>query len=265
MLLQLAIRRIIYEHSILSHAGPAIVAAFLASTVEFVEALTVILAVGSVRGWRDALLGAAAAIVVLFLLVLTLGTTLTRVPLHMLKIAVGGLLLLFGLRWLRKAILRAAGVIALHDEMAVFARRTQALRNQGVAGGWDQIAFGSAFQITMLEGIEVVFIVVAVGAGGAGLLLPASLGAFAALLVVIAAGLVIHRPLSRVPENGLKFVVGVLLSAFGSFWFGEGTGVAWPGADWSLLALFAWFLAVSLVAVVLCRARAERTFARIGT
>ena len=249
---------------VLSHAGPATLAAFLASAVEFVEALTVILAVGSVRGWRGALLGAAAAVAVLFLLVLTLGTTLTRVPVHMLQIAVGALLLLFGLRWLRKAILRAAGIIALHDEAAVFARKTQALRDHGAAEGWDRIAFGTAFQITMLEGIEVVFIVVAIGAGGAGLLVPASLGALAALLAVTAAGLMIHRPLSRVPENGLKFVVGVLLSAFGSFWFGEGTGVAWPGSDWSLLALVAWFLAVSLLAVALCRARAKRTPGRIG-
>ena len=247
-----------------SHAGPAIAAAFLASTVECVEALTVILAVGSVRGWRDALLGAAAALGVLLLIILSLGTALTRIPLDAIQLAVGALLLLFGLRWLRKAILRSAGLIPLHDEAAAFAKSTAAMQGHGLAAGWDGIAFGAAFQITMLEGIEVVFIVVAVGAGGAGLLLPASLGALGALLLVGLLGLVVHRPLSRIPENGLKFVVGVLLSAFGSFWFGEGIGVAWPGADWSILALVAGFFAVAVLAVPLCRALAGRPVAAHG-
>lgn len=241
-----------------THAGPSILAAFLASMVEFVEALTVVLAVGSVRGWRDTLLGSAVAFGLLLLIVVVLGTALTRIPLDMLQLVVGALLLLFGLRWLRKAILRAAGVIPLHDEMAAFAKQSDAMRGHGVAGGWDRVAFGAAFQITMLEGIEVVFIVIAIGAGGAGLLLPASLGALAALLVVAVLGLAIHRPLARVPENSLKFVVGVLLSAFGSFWVGEGIGAAWPGADWSILALIVGFLAIALLTVPLCRARAGR-------
>jgi uncharacterized membrane protein len=218
-----------------AHAGPSVLAAFLASLVEFVEALTVILAVGSVRGWRHALLGTAAALGVLVLLVAMLGTALTRIPLETIQLAVGTLLLLFGLRWLRKAILRSAGVIPLHDETEAFAKQAASMRGQAAAGGWDRVAFGTAFQITMLEGTEVVFIVIAIGAGGAGLLLPASLGALAALLVVAALGLLIHRPLANVPENSLKFVVGVLLSAFGTFWAGEGAGVAWrrlvdPGA-----------------------------------
>lgn len=238
-----------------THAGPSILAAFLASTVEFVEALTVILAVGSVRGWRDALLGTAAALGVLLVAIAAFGTVLTRIPLGILQVVVGALLLLFGLRWLRKAILRAAGVIPVHDEAAAFASELTAMRGHRVAEGWDGIAFGAAFQITMLEGIEVVFIVVAVGAGGAGLLLPASLGALAALLLVAALGVLVHRPLSQVPENGLKFVVSVLLSALGAFWFGEGIGIAWPGADWSIAALVVGFLAVALLAVRLCRAR----------
>ena len=242
-----------------AHAGPSVLAAFLASLVEFVEALTVVLAIGSVRGWRDALLGSASALGVMLVLVLALGRALARVPLGTLQIVVGALLLLFGLRWLRKAILRSAGIIALHDETAAFGKQVEALRRHGPRRtgldrpGLDRIAFGGAFQITMLEGTEVVFIVIAIGAGGAGLLLPASLGAVAALLVVILLGLAIHRPLASVPENTLKFAVGVLLSAFGCFWFGEGIGIAWPGADWSILALVLGFLAASWIAVPLCR------------
>jgi uncharacterized membrane protein len=239
-----------------THAAPSVLAAFLASLVEFVEALTVILAVGSVRGWRGALGGAAVALAVLLAIVAVLGSALTHIPLALIQSGVGALLLLFGLRWLRKAVLRSAGVIPLHDEAAAFAKQTEAMRKVAGGGGWDRVAFGAAFQITMLEGTEVVFIVFAIGAGGAGLLLPASLGALAALLVVVALGLVVHRPLARVPENTLKFVVGVLLSAFGAFWVGEGMGVDWPGADWSILGLIVGFLAVAWLAVPLCRSQA---------
>ena len=241
-----------------AHSGPSILAAFLASLVEFVEALTVVLAIGSVRGWRDALLGTTAALGIMLILVVALGGALTRIPLDYIQLVVGALLLLFGLRWLRKAILRSAGIIPLHDEAAAFSKQVDVMRTHGVERrGWDRIAFAGAFQITMLEGTEVVFIIIAIGAGGAGLLLPASLGAVAALLVVAALGLAVHRPLAKVPENLLKFVVGVLLSAFGSFWFGEGVGIVWPGADWSILALVAGFLAVALLAVSLCRTRAS--------
>ncbi len=237
-----------------AHAGPSVLAAFLASLVEFVEALTVVLAVGSVRGWRSALSGSGIAVVVLLALIAVLGPALTRVPLGPLQVVVGTLLLLFGLRWLRKAILRAAGIIPLHDETAAFEKESRALRQLGGGGGgWDRAGFAAAFQITMLEGVEVVFIVIAIGAGGAGLLLPASLGALAALGVVVALGVAIHRPLANVPENALKFVVGVLLSAFGSFWVGEGIGIEWPGADWAILGLIAGFLAVALLAVASCR------------
>ena len=243
--------------SILSaHAGPTILAAFLASLVEFVEALTVVLAVGSVRGWRGALSGTGAALLVLLVLISVLGTALTCIPLDVIQLAVGALLLLFGMRWLRKAILRAAGVIPLHDEAAAFAKETEAMRKIGRGGGWDKVGFATAFQITMLEGTEVVFIVIAVGAGGSGLLLPASLGALAALLLVVVLGIALHRPLTSVPENTLKFTVGVLLSAFGCFWVGEGMGLEWPGADWSILGLSVGFLALALFAVSLCRSRA---------
>ncbi len=241
-----------------AHAGPSILAAFLASLVEFVEALTVVLAVGSVRGWRSTLAGSLCAVLILLAIVAILGAALTRIPLDAIQLAVGTLLLLFGMRWLRKAILRSAGIIPLHDEQATYAKETEALRRLvGAAPGWDRIAFAASFQITMLEGTEVVFIVIAIGAGGAGLLVPASLGALAALLLVIALGLLVHRPLASIPENTLKFAVGVLLSAFGTFWVGEGIGFAWPGADWSLLGLVAGFLLVALCAVPTSRARAH--------
>ena len=247
-----------------AHAGPSVIAAFLASLVEFVEALTVILAVGSVRGWRGALSGAAGALIILMALIGVLGAALTRVPLRILQLVVGTLLLLFGLRWLRKAVLRSAGVIPLRDEAAAFAKEAEVMRRLAGGGGWDRVAFGAAFQITMLEGTEVVFIVIAIGAGGTGLLLPASLGALAALLVVMLFGFLIHRPLANVPENALKFVVGVLLSGFGSFWVGEGAGVAWPAADWSILGLIAGFLVVASVTVPLCRFQAARRLLAAG-
>jgi Ca2+/H+ antiporter, TMEM165/GDT1 family len=240
-----------------AHVFPSVAAAFLASLVEFVEALTVVLAVGTVRGWRPALLGTGLGLAVLFLMVLLLGPALARIPLDVVQLFVGTLLLLFGLRWLRKAILRAAGVIALHDEEEAFAAEAALLRRgAGIGGGWDTVAIATSFKIVMLEGIEVVFIVIAIGAAG-GLLVPASVGAIAALLLVVGLGLVLHRPLAKIPENALKFTVGVLLCAFGAFWVGEGIGVAWPAEDWSILALIAGFLAVALGTIPLCRSRSQ--------
>lgn len=237
-----------------THAGATLLASFLASLVECVEALTVVLAVGVTRGWRSALAGSASAVLVLLLIVALLGPALTRVPLGDIQLLVGALLLLFGMRWLRKAILRAAGVLALHDEAAIYARQTQVLQGSAAAGrGWDRPAFVAAFKICMLEGVEVVFIVVAIGAGRPGLLLPASVGAVAALLVVTVLGMVVHRPLARVPENTLKFAVGVLLCAFGTFWVGEGVGDAWPGGDTAILALILAYLIAALLAVCCCR------------
>ncbi len=239
----------------LMHGFPSLLAAFLASLVEFVEALTVVLAVGVTRGWRGALAGTAAALALLALLVLVFGPGLSRIPLHDLQLVVGVLLLLFGLRWLRKAILRSAGRIPMRDEAAAFARTTASL---GAAaphrGGWDRLAVATSFQIVMLEGTEVVFIVIALGAAG-GLLLPATVGALVALVVVVLLGAALHAPLARIPENALKFVVGCLLSGFGTFWVGEAIGIAWPGTDWSILALVAGFLAVA-VALVAAKRRA---------
>ena len=242
-----------------THGGPTFLASFLAAVVEAVEALTVILAVGSVRGWSGALSGCATAIAVLLTLVALLGRALTRVPLHTLQLIVGALLLLFGLRWLRKAILRYSGRIPLHNEEAAFAKNVASMQGHAAGQGWDRVAFAAAFQIVMLEGTEVVFIVIGVSAGGLGLLLPASLGAIAALLLVSALGVVLHRPLARIPENTLKFVVGILLSAFGTFWVGEGLGLGWPGEDWSILAVVAGYLGIALSLIALCGAEIETT------
>ncbi|MEA2919324.1 MAG: hypothetical protein QOJ15_11405 [Bradyrhizobium sp.] len=238
----------------LAHIGSAMTAAFLASLVEAVEALTIVLAVATVRGWRPAGFGAFAGLVVLFVIVAVLGPLLDYVPLHLLQLAIGVLLLLFGMRWLRKAILRSAGVIPLHDEALAFAIETTELREQARRheARLDWLAALTSFKAVLLEGLEVVFIVIALSAGG-GLLGAASAGALAACLLVAALGLVIHRPLARVPENTLKFAVGVMLSAFGMFWTGEGLGVAWPGADLAIAAFAVLFLAVGLAAVALAR------------
>jgi len=241
-----------------TRVGTTVAAAFLASLVECVEALTVVLSVGIVRGWTSPLAGCGAALLVLAALVAALGPALTRIPLHLVQLVVGTMILLFGMRWLRKAVLRAAGLIALHDEAAAFAKNTAAMRVAGDAGSaWDGVGFAAAFNITMLEGMEVVFIVVALGAGGTGLLLPASVGAAAAALTIAGLGLALHRPLTRVPENALKFVVGVLLSGFGTFWVGEGAGFPWPGGDAAIAGLMAaWAIAAICLAQV-CRRLAE--------
>jgi uncharacterized membrane protein len=237
-----------------AHAASSALAAFLAALVEFVEALTIVLAVGATRGWRGALGGTGLALLTLLAIILVLGPALAAIPRAAVQLGVGALLLLFGLRWLRKAVLRAAGRVPRHDEAAAYDREVSLLRGLGGIGrGLDSVAVLTAFKITMLEGIEVVFIVIAVGAGGAGLLVPAGVGALAALLLVAAFGLLLHRPLARVPENTLKFAVGVLLTAFGGFWVGEGAGLRWPGADLSLVALNALVLIAASLAVALFR------------
>ena len=238
-------------------AAPAIGAAFVASTVEVVEAFTIVLAVATLRGWRPALSGAAAALGVLAAIVAALGPALNLVPLRALQVAIGVLLLLFGLGWLRKAVLRGAGLMALHDEEAIFQREQSRLGEEvRSARAADGIAALAAFKAVLLEGLEVVFIVLAVGAGR-GLMIPASLGALAAFLLVMAAGLVIHKPLARVPENTLKFLVGVMLSAFGVFWTSEGIGAPWPGGDFALFGLAAAFALGALGLVALVRPRDE--------
>ena len=237
-----------------STVAPAVTAAFLTSLVEVVEAFTIVLAVATLRGWRPAAVGTAAGLAVLAGIVVLLGPLLDRVPIASLQLAIGILLLLFGMGWLRKASLRAAGVIPLHDEDAIFTAEADQLseqaRQQQRNLGW--AAGITALKAVVLEGLEVVFIVIAVGAGR-GLLVPASLGALAACALVLAIGAVVHRPLSRVPENILKFGVGVMLSAFGVFWTGEGLGIGWPGQDLALLLFAALFLGAGLIGSVFAR------------
>lgn len=233
----------------LLHALAPALAAFLASLVEAVEALTVVLAVGHARGYRSALIGVAIALSVLLAIVGLGGPILTLIPFRALQLVIGGLILLFGLRWLRKAILRAAGVIPLHDEDAEYARTEARFATVARAKGFDGVAFGAAFQIVMIEGIEVVFIVLAVGAGGPGLLIPAALGGLLAVILVVLLGLVVHRPLSRVPENTLKLVVGVMLSALGAAWVGEGLGIRWPMGEFAL-PLFAGVFALTAAGLI---------------
>jgi uncharacterized membrane protein len=232
-------------------------AAFLASFVEVVEAFTIVLAVGTFQGWRPALLGTAAGLALLAALVLVLGPLLGLIPIHLLQFIVGVLLLLFGMRWLRKAILRSAGIIALHDEMAAYAAETAQLREEARRhqSRLDWVAGLTAFKAVVLEGIEVVFVVIAVGAGR-GLLWPASLGALAACALVLVIGFIVHKPLARVPENTLKFGVGVMLSAFGVYWTGEGLGVAWPGHDLAIVVFAGIFLAAGLALAVALRGKA---------
>jgi uncharacterized membrane protein len=238
-------------------AAPAVSAAFVASTVEVVEAFTIVLAVATLRGWRPALTGAGAALIVLAAVVAGLGPALSLVPLRALQIVIGVLLLLFGLGWLRKAVLRAAGIMALHDEDAIFEREKNQLAGEVSSGrAADGIAALASFKAVLLEGLEVVFIVLAVGAGR-GLMIPAATGALAAFLAVMAVGLLIHKPLARVPENTLKFLVGIMLSAFGVFWTSEGLGAPWPGGDLALFGLAAAFALGALGLVALVKPRSE--------
>jgi uncharacterized membrane protein len=189
-------------------------------------------------------------------LVAILGPNLTTIPVAVLQTAIGILLLFFGTRWLRKAILRAAGVLGLHDEDAIFARQTKRLAGGIARTAFDGLGFVTSFKAVLIEGLEVVFIVIAVGATGR-LLLPAATGALAAGLVVVLIGLIVHRPLSRVPENLLKLVVGILLTAFGIFWIGEGLGFGWLGGDWAILALIAALGATALLSIRLIAVRVQ--------
>ena len=247
------------------HFAPVVVAAFLASLVEFVEALTIVLAVGVTRGWRPALAGAAAAVAALGLLVTIFGPALQSVPLTVLQLAIGILLLLFGMRWLRKAILRSAGVLKLHDEAAAFERETKALAGQGpgIPSGIDKLGFLTSFNATFIEGLEVVFIVIAVGSAGRAFG-PAIAGAAAAGVLVILVGFIVHRPLAQVPENTLKFTVGLILTSFGVYWIGEGLNYPWPKADFALIGLFASTLVVSRLGVLLARRHAPAPFPAQG-
>jgi uncharacterized membrane protein len=232
-------------------------ATFLACAVEAVEALTIVLAVGLTRGWRSPLIGVAAATVVLAGVVAGLGPALTHIPIDVLRIVVGALLLVFGLQWLRKAVLRASGLKALRDEDAVFARERQAAAEAGAtAATLDWYAFTLSFKGVFLEGLEVAFIVLTFGTTSHDMTLAAA-AAGAALAVVVVVGLIAHAPLSRVPENTMKFAVGLMLTTFGIFWAAEGVGVHWPGSDAALLVILAFLAACSLGIVRLYRVHPE--------
>ena len=230
---------------------------FLACVVEGVEAVTIVLAAGITRGWRSAWTGVGGALLALAAVIAALGPALTALPIDVLRLVVGGLLLVFGLQWLRKAILRAAGFKALHDEEAIFAAETAALRARGQARpGIDPFGFTVSFKGVLLEGLEVAFIAVTFGSNQHNVPL-AAIAAVAAVLLVVAVGAVARAPLSRVPENTLKYAVGVLLTSFGAFWGVEGAGAHWPGGDAALLALIGFTLACALGLVWALRRRRE--------
>jgi uncharacterized membrane protein len=238
-----------------------VLSTFLASAVEVVETLTIVLAIGVTRGWRATLIGVGAAMIALAAVVAALGPALTVVPIERLRLVVGALLLVFGLQWLRKAILRASGFTALHDEEEAFAKELEEARAAGREErvGLDWYAFTIAFKSTLLEGLEVAFIVLTFGASQGSIPL-AALGASAAVVIMVSIGAAVRAPLARVPENAIKFAVGVMLTTFGIFWATEGTGATWPGGDASLLGVLA-FVTLGSLALV---ARLKRERLRIA-
>ena len=239
---------------------------FLASAVEMVEAVTIVIGVGVVRGWRSPLIGAGAAVLVLAALVVALGPALTVIPIHVLRLIVGALLLAFGLQWLRKAVLRSGGYVAMHDEAEAFRREREeaAAAATEERAGLDWYAFTVSFKGVLLEGLEVVFIVISFGSAQGKLGLAAA-GAAAAVVVVVLAGVLVRGPLERVPENTLKYAVGLMLTSFGCFWGAEGAGVDWPGDEASLLGVIALFGAVSFLLVRALRRRRVATLtAEVG-
>ena len=229
------------------------ISVFLACAVEAVEALTVVLAVGVTRSWSSALTGAGAACVALAATVAALGPAITSLPINVLRLVVGALLLIFGLQWLRKAILRAAGLKPLHDELAEYEAERAAARAAGGRGAnFDGYAFTISFKGVLLEGLEVVFIALTFGANQHRVGLAAASAAAAVLLVALT-GFAVRRPLARVPENTMKFSVGVMLTSFGTFWGAEGAGASWPGGDAALLVIVPLVAAISVAMVAWLR------------
>jgi uncharacterized membrane protein len=244
--------------------GALFLAVFLACVVEAVEATTIVLAAGTARNWRSALTGVAGAIIVLTIAVAVAGPAISLLPLNALRLVVGGLLLVFGLQWIRKAVLRASGYKPLHDEERIYRAQlaaAQAATTTVRFGVSDWYAFTLAFKGVLLEGLEVVFIVLTFGTNQRNLPL-AAVAAGAAIIVVVALGVVVRAPLARVPENTLKFIVGIMLTSFGVFWGAEGAGAGWPGADLSLLVLIPSVAVFALALVAIMRAWRLRAPAR---
>ncbi len=231
---------------------------FLASAVESIEALTVVLAVGVACSWRTALRGAGLGFIVLAFIVVVFGPLLRFVPIGTLEVVVGTFFVLFGLSWLRKAILRYAGRKSMRDEKAAYDREVAHLHTLDERNA-DRVAAATAFNAVLLEGLEVAVIVVTFGTASSTALLWSALGAGVAVVLIAAVGTVLRRPASRVPENLLKFIVGVLLTSFGTFWAGEGLGIIWWRLDLSLLPLVLSYLIVSAGLIAIARARSLRT------
>jgi uncharacterized membrane protein len=227
---------------------------FLASTVESVEAVTIVLAVGVTRGWRSVVYGIFAALGILAVIVAAIGPALVLIPINALRLIIGGLLLIFGLQWLRKAILRASGLKEIHDEVAIFAREAALARANPPSDpkAFDGYAFTLSFKGVFLEGLEVVFIVLTFGAS-AGRIPLAALAALLAVVIVTIVGYFVRGPLASVPENTLKFIVGIMLTAFGIFWGAEGAGVTWPGHDAALFGIVAGTAIFALLCVVVLK------------
>jgi uncharacterized membrane protein len=239
-------------------------AVFLASAVEMVEALTIVLAVGHTRGWRSALEGTVVALAALGALVGAFGPALVHVPLSVLRVVVGAVLLIFGMQWLRKAILRAAGLKARHDEDEIYAEAVAELRALGASAERDRVAFVMAFKGVFLEGLEVVITVLTLGTSAHRLGLAVVVAAIA-VVAVGAVGVGVSRQLSRVPENAMKMAVGILLTSYGTFWSGEGLKVHWPDGDVMLVVLVALYLAATWAMVALLRRGAPRSLAEAAT
>jgi uncharacterized membrane protein len=238
-----------------------VIAAFLAAAVEFVEAFTLVLVAGITANWRSAIVGALAAVATLAVIVATLGVALvTLIPLDVLRFVIGLLLLLFGLKWLKNAIQRYSGLKFLHDEEAIYAANVAQAHARGEAVGTHLDPFGVvlSYKSVLLEGLEVAFIVISFGSGGASGIGAAAIGAAAAGVLVILVGALVRAPLQRIPENTLKFIVGIMLTTFGTFWAGESFGITWPFSDLFLLLLAGLYLVVSVLLITAIKQRQQR-------
>ena len=238
-----------------------VIAAFLAASVEFVEAFTLVLAAGVTTNWRSSIAGALAAVLTLAIIVATLGVAIvTLVPLDVLRFVIGVLLLLFGLKWLKNAILRYSGLKLVHDEEAIYAANVAQMRARGinVEKRFDPFGVLLSYKSVLLEGLEVAFIVISFGGGGASGIAAASIGAAAAGVLVILVGVLVRAPMQRIPENTLKYIVGIMLTTFGTFWSGESFGINWPFSDLFLLILVALYLVVSALLVIAIKQRKPR-------
>ena len=240
----------------------AVLTSFLGTGVEFVEALTIVLAVGQIRGWKSSLSGAAAATLILVGLVIGVGSSLVQIiHIYWIQFLVGLFMLLFGIRWLRKAILRYSGLKAIHDEAESFHKELDRQSNAGKVGkGIDSFGFMTAMSITFLEGMEALFIVITLGTSStrSGLMQDTIAGALSAVVVVFTLGVLLRQPLTKIPENTMKFIVGIMLTSFGSFWVGESFNVTWPGADLSIIYLSLVLLLFSWLTIGYCKNKLQR-------